>query len=108
MIQLFLKEGVSWAEIAIATKVFLVFGIFLKLMILLTASIRKGPLKGLIYVWGGVMIVGSLMHFLSILISGGSPTTYYSLFKLVLLALGLAIVLPASHAIRDAPMIGRV
>ena len=62
----------------------------------------KGPLRSLLYAFGGLLVLGSLAHFLNAWMGGINPASIDSVFRLVLISTGFVLVLPAGHAIQYA------
>jgi len=73
--------------------------LLIKIAIIVSALSMKGPLRSLLYLFGGVLVIGGLAHFLYVWTGGINPASIESLFKLVLICLGFVLVLPARQAI---------
>lgn len=79
----------------------LIFGFTVRIAILVTTLMLKGPLKQLLYIWGGMILAGGFFHFMSVLINGENPASMYSLFKLIMIIFGFSIVIPAVYRVNN-------
>lgn len=77
-----------------------ILGIVLKGSILICLLKQKGPIIGLLYVWGGLMILSGVAGLLGYLISPISISASAYFMKLLILVQGLIIVIPAKKFIK--------
>ena len=92
-----LGEGMGGKNFVVTMLVFC--GSLLKSSVVISIIYSRGPLKELLYIWGGIALVGSASHFLSVLIAGDNPATVESFQQLLLLVLGFTLTIPVSSAI---------
>ncbi len=57
------------AQVAAATKIIMLLGVALKIAILICLIFSKGPIKPLVYIWGGLFAVSGSMGLLSYMLS---------------------------------------
>ena len=75
-------------------------GFFLKLAILFVLIKKDGPIKILVSIWGGLMIVSGVFGYLAILTAPEVQPLQIYLNKTIILVFGLGLVLPISHSIK--------
>jgi hypothetical protein len=76
--------------------IFLIIGIGIKLALLYCVISLKGPIKGLIYCWGGLFITSGAFGLLALMTSEAIEPIQNYLDKSLFLALGLLLILPVS------------
>lgn len=101
----FLALPTVWANrlgLSTAAIVMLVFGIFLRISILATLMLKRGPLKGLVYIWGALLLFAGLTGFLSFVVADGPTSMDQYLNKFILFALGVSLVAPIGRCVKYA------
>ncbi len=86
-------------QIAAPMKVIMLFGVALKLAILLCLIFSKGPIKSLVYIWGGLFVVSGSMGLLSYVLSTQVEPVQAYFDKALYLFAGIALVKVASKYI---------
>lgn len=86
-------------QVAALMKVIMLFGVALKLAILLCLILGKGPIKSLVYIWGGLFIVSGSMGLLSYVLSTQVEPVQAYFDKAFFLFAGIALVKVASKYI---------
>jgi len=92
----------SSVDVPTLTLVVIIFGMAVRICILITLFVRKGPFKLFIYLWGAMFIVSGVAGTLALILRD-METDYYQLInKLLFLAVGLLLVIPVRRVVKNA------
>ena len=91
---------INGSGLSLPMQIVAVLGICLKMAIFWILVAKKGPLEILVYIWGGLMLVSGFTGLLSFVVSGEPTPTDQYLNKFIILALGIALVVPLSWTVQ--------
>lgn len=86
-------------QVAIFIKIMALFGIALKLAVLWCLISFKGPIKGLIYTWGGLFVISGATGLLSFALSKHLEPIQAYFDKALFLAAGISLIVIANKYI---------
>ncbi|QEI11462.1 hypothetical protein [Cellvibrio japonicus] len=87
------------AQVTMPIKVIMLVGVALRLAILFSLIFSKGPIKPLIYIWGGLFVVSGSTGLLSFALSSQTEPVQAYLDKVLYLFAGITLITIASKYI---------
>lgn len=92
-------SGVTIPKVTLA---FIIFGVIIRIGILVMLFMRKGPFKLFVYLWGAMFIVSGAAGVLALILRDVEVDYYRLISKLLFLAVGLLLVIPVRRVVKNA------
>lgn len=89
----------NWVAATGVMKVMVIFGVAIRIGILLCLFARKGPVKVLIYVWGGMFLISGFAGIISFIYASSSVPVGAYIEKTLFLILGILLIYIAKKQI---------